>query len=254
MSPLEKFLQYQQALIASVSIRSEVLGLVFLGSSAIHSRVDQYSDQDFFLIVSAGSGEAFRTNLDWLPEHQSIVLAPRETAHGLKVLYESGLVLEFAVFEDQELELSAANDYLVALDKSDIQERMAVIASRSGTAVVDPAVEFELFLSLLVLGVGRARRGETIAADQHVKSYAVEKLLKVIRALAPITGGRHDSLNAYRRFELDYPTLGAHIGAHMLEPAEVCAKGLLHLAKTELPLSSAQLKQLNAVKTILEWS
>jgi hypothetical protein len=254
VSPLEKFLQYQQALIASVSIRGDVLGLVFLGSSAIHSRVDQYSDQDFFLIVSPGSGEAFRNNLEWLPEHQSIVLAPRETAHGLKVLYESGLVLEFAVFEDQELELSAANDYLVALDKSDIEERMAIIANRSVPAEVNPTVELELFLSLIVLGVGRARRGETIAADQHIKSYAVERLLKVIRALSPISGGRHDSLNAFRRFELDYPALGAHIAMHMLQPAEVCAKGLLHLAKTELPLSSAQQDQLSAVKTILEWS
>lgn len=254
MNPLEKFLHYQQALIESVSARSDVLGLVFLGSSAVHSRVDEYSDQDFFLVVSPGSGESFRTNLSWLPDHTDIVLAPRETPHGLKVLYSSGLVLEFAVFEDQELELSAANDYLVALDKADIAERMALIAARSVPAVFDANTGFELFLSLIVLGVGRARRGEIIAADQHIKSYAVEKLLQVIRALLPIGISRHDSLNAYRRFELDYPSLGSHIGIHMLQPAEVCAKGLLHLAKTELPLNSAQQGQLTAVKTILGWS
>ena len=231
-----------------------MLGLVFLGSSAVTSRVDEYSDQDFFLVVSAGSGEAFRNHLDWLPEHQNIVLAPRETAHGLKVLYQSGLVLEFAVFEDQELELAAANDYLVALDKTDIEERMAKIAHRSVPAATDPTTEFELFLALIVLGVGRARRGEAIAAEQHIKSYAVEKLLKVIRAMLPAENARHDSLNAYRRFELDYPRLGALIGMHMLQPAEVCGKGLVHLAVTELPLSATQKQQVSAVKTILEWS
>ena len=254
MNPLDDFLRYQQELVAAVTDRKEVLGLVFLGSSAAHARVDKYSDQDFFLIVSEGTGESFRQDLRWLPNHENIVLSPRETAHGLKVLYSSGLVLEFAVFEDRELELSAANDYLVALDKTDIAERMAKIALRSVPAAFDPESGFELFLSLVVIGVGRARRGEQIAADQHIKSYAVEKLLQVIRALLPKPDARFDSLNAYRRFEFDYPDLGKHIGMHLLQTAEVCAKGMLDLASTELPLSDTQQNQLQALKTILGWS
>ena len=251
---LEKFLKYQAALTENASRDSAVLGLVFLGSSADHSRVDEYSDQDFFLIVKNGEGERFRQNLSWLPEHEDILLSPRETAHGLKVLYKSGLVLEFAVFEDSELELAAANDYLVSLDKQDIAERMAFIQKRSVPKPKDMDAEFELFLSLVVIGVGRARRGELIAADQHIKGYAVEKLLTLIRGFRPIEHSRHDSLNAYRRFEFDYPNIGAHIAMHMLSQPEVSAKGLVYVAGHELPLTQRQQEKLAAVKAILGWS
>lgn len=254
MSALADFLQYQKDLVDSVSQNPEVIGLVFLGSSADHSRVDQYSDQDFFLVVKPETGEGFRQDLSWLPNHQRIVLAPRETAHGLKVLYQNGLVLEFAVFEDAELELAAANDYLVALDKQDISPRMEAIARRSVPKAFDAEAGFELLLSLLVIGVGRARRGEVIAADQHIKGYAVEKLIQLVRSARPVGADRRDSLNAFRRFEFDYPQLGALIAMHMLQPAEVCAKGLLHMAKTELGLSQKQLEQLGAVKSVLGWS
>ena len=254
MSALANFLEYQKALVDSVSANPDVIGLVFLGSSADHSRVDQYSDQDFFLVVKPNSGEGFRQDLSWLPSHKDIVLSPRETAHGLKVLYRGGLVLEFAVFEDSELELAAANDYLVALDKQDIAPRMEAIARRSVPMPFDAEAGFELFLSLLVIGVGRARRGEVIAADQHIKGYAVEKLIQLVRASRPLSSDQRDSLNAFRRFEFDYPGIGAHIAMHMLQPAEVCAKGLLALAKTELGLSQKQLEQLGAVKSVLGWS
>ena len=254
MSTLSDFLEFQQQLVSSASGREDVLGLVFLGSSADHARVDQYSDQDFFLIVEQGVGERYRQDLSWLPRSEEIVLSPRETAHGLKILYRDGLVLEFAVFEDPELELAGANDYLVALDKQDIAVRMEKIAARSVPKPFDAEAGFELFLSLLVIGVGRARRGEVIAADQHIKGYAVEKLLQLTRSALPKPTSRHDSLNAFRRFEFDYPALGQHIGMHMLQPAEVCAKGLLHLLVTELPLTAKQQEQAGAVKTILGWS
>lgn len=254
MSALANFLEYQKALVDSVSANPNVIGLVFLGSSADHSRVDQYSDQDFFLVVKPNSGEDFRQDLSWLPNHGDIVLAPRETAHGLKVLYKSGLVLEFAVFEDAELELAAANDYLVALDKQDIAPRMAAIASKSIPRPFDAEAGFELFLSLLVIGVGRARRGEVIAADQHIKGYAVEKLIQLVRSSKPSGTDRRDSLNAFRRFEFDYPELGPQIAKQMLEPAEACANGLAQLAKTELGLNQKQLEQLGVVKSVLGWS
>ena len=251
---MEKFLRYQADLTTSVRSDNSVLGLVFLGSSAVHSRADKFSDQDFFLVVKNGEGERFRQNLSWLPNESDILLAPRETAHGLKVVFREGLVLEFAVFEDSELELSSANDYLVALDNQDIAERMAKIKARSVPAPKNLDGEFDLFLSLLVIGVGRSRRGELIAADQHIKGYAVEKLLNLIRGLKPVSPSRQDSLNAFRRFEFDYPNLGAHISEHMLSQPEVCAKGLLYVARQELPITQAQLEKLDAVKSILGWS
>ena len=106
----------------------------------------------------------------------------------------------------------------------------------------------------MVIGVGRARRGELIAADQHIKGYAVEKLLTLIRGLKPIQASRQDSLNAYRRFEFHYPNIGAHIAMHMLSQPEVSAKGLVYVAGHELPLTQDQQDKLSAVKAILGWS
>ena len=251
---MENFLKYQADLTAKVSALDDVIGLIFLGSAADHSRVDQYSDQDFFLVVKPGCAEAFRQNLDWLPNQQDILLAPRETDHGLKVLYKNGLILEFAVFEDSELELATVNDYLVALDKQDIVPRMEKIRSRSNPKPFDFHRQFELVLSLVVIGVGRARRGETIAADQHIKSYAVEKLLGLVRSQQPVGKSKADSLNSFRRFEFDYPNLSKHIAMHTLQPAEICAKGLVHLINTELELNQIQQDQLDQTKQILGWS
>ena len=148
---LEKFLSYQDQLTDLVAQRPEVIGLIFVGSAAATERVDQYSDQDFFLVVQAGTGESFRQDLSWLPNWQQIALHPRETAHGLKVVYQNGDVLEFAVFEDSELELCSANDYRVVLDRTNLTERMAKIAERSMPTEVNRAQELELFLSLIFL-------------------------------------------------------------------------------------------------------
>ena len=243
----DAFVVYQTQLRELVAARSEVIGLVFLGSSADLKRVDEHSDHDFFLVVTEGFGEQYRTNLDWLPNHLDILLAPRETAHGLKVVYRDLRLLEFAVFEDPELELASANDYTVVLDKTDITPRMAAIAKRSVPKAIDAKAEFELFLSLIQIGVGRFRRGELIASEQHLKIYAVEKLIKLIRHYNPVQSTRADSLNPFRRFEFDYPGLGREINQLQHQQGDSCAKGLLDIALT-LPISEAETKQLHHIK------
>jgi lincosamide nucleotidyltransferase len=231
---LEKFLDYQAQLLDSVRERPEVIGLIFVGSAAATERVDQHSDQDFFLVVHEGTAEGFRKNLSWLPNHGQIALHPRETAHGLKVVYQNGDVLEFAVFQDSELELAAANDYRVDLDRKDIADRMEKIAKRSIPAEVNRSQEFELFLSLILIGVGRARRGEVLAAEQHIKAYALNNALRLIRLVRPVSASKKDSLNAYRRFELDYPELGGELGEVLLMPTEESAKSLAVLVLREI--------------------
>lgn len=241
------FLEFQDSLKNSVSKRPEVLGLVFLGSSAAIERVDEHSDHDFFLVVTPGAGEQYRKNLDWLPDYQEILLSPRETAHGLKVVYRNLRLLEFAVFEDQELELASANDFAVVLDKTNITQRMQAIAARSSPRDIDPEAEFELFLALIQIGLGRFRRGEVIASEQHLKSYAVEKLIKLIRHYKPLSKPRADSLNAFRRFELDYPNLARDINSLQLQSGDLCAAGLLDLALS-LPITELEKEKLQHIR------
>jgi len=88
---------------------SRVIGLVLLGSSAEVSRIpDAWSDHDFFVVTVDGVQENFRTGL---PDAEQIVLHPRETAHGLKVLFADGHLIEFAIFDLKELRLARVNDY-----------------------------------------------------------------------------------------------------------------------------------------------
>ena len=128
---LELFLHYEDQLTANLAARDDVIGLVFVGSAADHSRFDEWSDHDFFVVTKSGHAEALRQDLSWLPNLDDVVISPRETAHGLKVVYRDGHVLEFAVFDDKELEAAGANAYNVTLDRSNITERMAAIAERS---------------------------------------------------------------------------------------------------------------------------
>lgn len=233
---LANFIKYQEQMVEKLSSIPEALGLMFAGSAADLSRVDQYSDQDFYLIVKDGAAEGFRRDLSWLPEHQAIILSPRETEHGLKVIYENGTTLEFAVFEISELSTQLApKDNRVVFDRGGVQEIINDITHKQ-TKAFDPETEYELFISLLYIGVGRVKRGEIIAGSQHIKSYALNHLLGLIRHYQQAVSDSSDSLNRYRRFERDFPRLGARLAALVEDDSLVCARGMVEIA-AELPIA-----------------
>ena len=266
MQTLELFLDYETQLTANLAEHEDVIGLVFVGSAADHSRFDEWSDHDFFVISKSGRAESLRQNLTWLPNHESIVISPRETAHGLKVVYRDGHVLEFAVFDDEELEIASINSNLVTLDKTgEIANRVKAIAARTSEQATkagedfNPTARYELFLCQLLIGVGRARRGESLIAGEHVRSWAVTELLGLIRHWQhPVRGteSKTDNLNRHRRFELQYPTLGARIVAAQEKSVEDCARALLDVA-LEVGggnLSAGQHEQAAVVRERLGWN
>src|SRR5687767_12203519 len=113
---LEQFRAFSQSLKENLDKDNRVLGLVFLGSSAEQGRIpDVYSDHDFFVITVKGVQEDFRQNLAWLPDAENIVINYRETEHGLKVVFANGHLIEFAIFDEDELFLARVNDYRVDL-------------------------------------------------------------------------------------------------------------------------------------------
>lgn len=242
MKTVAEFLAFEDQMTEALSVHPDVVGLVFVGSAADHSRVDEWSDHDFYLITTEGAGEKLRGDLSWLPDHDQIAISPRETAHGLKVVYNSGHVLEFAVFNDSELELAGANSYLVTIDKTgNISTRLAALAAKSAVASIKtnfedyrPDAQYELFLCHLLIGVGRARRGETLIASEHVRSWAVSTLVGLIRHWVPVEPGTEhlgDNLAALRRFERQYPRLGAMLSAAQAQPVEAAARELLAIAQ-----------------------
>lgn len=255
---IEKYLDYRDRLAANAQADENVIGLVMVGSAAETFRADEWSDHDFFWVVKNGMGEQYRNDLSWIPDIESAVLHPRETAHGLKVVFDDGRVLEFAVFEDSELELATLNAYAVAVDKTDIASRCDAIFKRSSVVPeFDWFKEFELFCALLLIGAGRARRGEVLVAGQFIRSYALRNLLGLIRAaLAPVPGTetREDNLDRFRRFEIQYPSLGRRIEDALQKDLDAAAASLLTIASELRPLSAREQLQVDTVRRRMGWS
>lgn len=240
------FERFRVRLLAAVEVHDDVLGLVWVGSAADTGRVDQWSDHDFFLITRPGSQERLRRKLDWLPDHDDIAIAARETAHGLKVVYRDGHVLEFAVASPEELSTFRGNQWEVALDRESITERMRrdVAPARPGPSgggapgrdgVRDPGTDLRLFLVNLLIGVGRARRGEVLSAGQCVRTNAVRHLLQAAAGILPGENpDRLDDLDPWRRFESVFPAAGALIAAALTRDVEPCARALLEAAEVLL--------------------
>lgn len=235
--------QYQtfiDQLTATLNDDPRVLGLIALGSMAQRDyQPDQYSDHDFFVIVIPGAQPALRQQLTWLPHADQIALAFMETAHGLKVVYESGHLLEFAVFDPEELHLARVNRYRVLLGKADITATMADISAATTAhgqqETADSRHHVGQFLTNLLVGVGRHRRGERLSGHKFVKFNALHHLLILLAKHVPTTnGGILDNLDATRRFEVAYPELGAEIDDLLHQETAVAARGLLALAQREL--------------------
>jgi hypothetical protein len=225
------------ALVESAEHDPNVVGLVLCGSSAETGRRDQWSDHDFLMITEDGLQESYRTDLSWLPVHGSIAWSFRETAHGLKALYRSGLMVEFAVFDRAEFAGCALNHASVVVDRGGISDLAAEVRSRSLVPrPTDPLNEFRNFLALVYLGTGRARRGELLSANVLVRTFAVEHLLRLVRDLFPDDlQGRLDQLDVWRRFERLDPSLAAEVDAALaLDVAEV-GRALMDVAGSHLP-------------------
>lgn len=214
-----------------------VLGLVLLGSSSGEGTPpDAWSDHDFFIVVEPGAQERFRSDLGWLPDAGAIALSFRETAHGLKVVYESGHLAEFAVFEPDELRLARVNRYRVVLDRADIAGRMERVRGATvGASRPDPAWEAGQFLTNLLVGVGRWRRGERRSGDLLVRCGALGHLLRLVAVrIAPDDPAAPDDLDPFRRFERGWPRIAGEVEQALSLATPEAADRLLSTAEAVL--------------------
>lgn len=215
---------------ANLQADERVLGLVLLGSTAHQRRApDAWSDHDFFVITRSGEQEAFRTQFTWLPDHESVVLTVRETAHGLKILYANGHLLEFAAFDVAEIALAKANEYTVAFDRGGVAAAMQGIASTQAAPITAPGRQRDMgmFLCLLVVGAGRVARGEAISGQMFIRAHALSHLMPVLAQTLNADDPRLDNLDPLRRFEQVYPQTGAAINAALGRAPVAAALGLL---------------------------
>ena len=233
-----RYRAFTASLLARAVGEPEVLGLIAQGSMAEAPRPpDAFSDHDFFLIVRPGAAERFRTVRDWLPDHERIVFAFRETTHGVKALYDDGHLVEFAVFEPDELDLARTNAYRVLLDRAGLEPRLAALAARTATEAeaADPLWLAGQFLTALLVGINRYRRGESVSAHACVRGAALGHLLRLLAVVAPPERARQlDSLDPHRRVEQAYPSLAGELSSLVTAPIPEAARALLTLADREV--------------------
>lgn len=230
----EHYQTFTDQLTANLQADDRVQGLAVFGSTANQSHPpDEWSDHDFFVITKSGVQEHFRTHFDWLPDHESIVLTVRETRHGLKVLYANGHLIEFAVFDLDEMTVARFNDYAVLYDRGGVADTLARMAAQQ-TVPTYTADQMQRDLGmmpcLLLVGAGRVARGEAISGQVFIRTYALSHLLPLLThtLTAPDTS-RLDNLDSFRRFEQVFPEVGAEINAALGEDPIGAALGLLDI-------------------------
>ena len=233
---LHAYHAFTAELLERISAHTSVVGLVAVGSMAeIDYGPDEGSDHDFFLVAEPGTEEGFRNRLDWLPRPADIRFHFRETVHGLKVLYADPHLIEFAVFNPDELPLARVNRYRVLLDRADVSARMSAVASAT-RAIRPPSDRWLLgqLIAELWIAMGRDRRGEHLSARQRLLK-AVEHLTRLLtRHIEADQRERLDTLDPLRRFEQVYPALSSQIARLLAGPAADGARGLLALTEREL--------------------
>lgn len=210
-APFEAF---TEALIANLSDDQTVLGLVALGSmAAIGRSPDAWSDHDFWVVAAPGTADSIRADRRWLPGAARIVVSFVESRHGRSVIYADGHLAEFAVFEPDDLDFTAANAYRVLIDRCGLEERMRAIVSRT-KAAPGRTVEDLLgsFFAQITIGVNRHARGERLSGNHLVRGWAARSLAALHATLAePALDTALDNLDPNRRFEQAYPEAAANI-------------------------------------------
>ncbi len=239
MTP-EAHADFTRALAGRLATDPRVLGFVALGSTAVKDVApDRWSDHDFFVIVRSGTQEAFRTDRSWLPRPERIVFWHRETAHGVKALYDDAHLAEFAVFDLDELRVARVNRYRVLLDRGGVEEAVAAVAESTAREVrssrADDAWRVAQFLTLLLVGGSRDARGERLSGGALVRQEALRQLLVLLSRHVPSPrSAMLDDLDPFRRFEIAYPELGREIGGALRLETRGAARGLIAIARREL--------------------
>ncbi|NBD10774.1 hypothetical protein [Corallococcus silvisoli] len=214
-------------------------GLVALGSMAARDYLpDAFSDHDFFAIAWPGHAETLRQERAWLPRAEDIALAFRETAHGLKVVYRDGHLLEFAVFDLEELAYARVNRYRVLLDRGGVADRMDERARDTAAELQrtapDDASLFGQWLTQVLVGLGRHTRGEVLSGRARLEEAV--RLFRVLlaRHVPAAEASLLDGLDAPRRVERVYPGTGGELARALEGDSPGLARTLLRLAEREL--------------------
>jgi len=192
---------------SSLASKPETLALLGLGSVGVDlTRLDQYSDLDFFVIVRKGFKKQYLTDLSWLELDQTLVFQFRNTIDGYKALYTDGVFLEFAVFEEWELKNIPYPPARIVWAHPDFDKNLTNPLIKLPEKKVPP-IEWSVneAMAICYIGINRFLRGEKLSAFRFVQIYAVDRMMELAQYLENETIELLDPFAIERRFEKRYP-------------------------------------------------
>jgi hypothetical protein len=173
------------------------IALIGAGSAGAEiSRMDEFSDIDFFLIVEDGHSKDFINDNSWFGKYIPIVFSFRDTEHGNKALLSNGVFLEFAIFTQAELAQNGIPGLRTIWSKNGF-----VLPDLSSKVPQERDVSYfvDQGLSNLLVGALRLRRGERLAALAMIERYALANFLSAYRIKNGLKA--EDYFNIERRAE-----------------------------------------------------
>lgn len=193
-------------LAATLAVRSDVVGVLGLGSSGVAlDRFDDHSDLDVFVVVDDHAKQGYLDDPSWLNAPAPMAFSYVNDANGRKVLYADGVFVEYAVLTLSELRRLPFLGARVVWQRPDAPTDLATCGAPPSAAL--DTVDFHLgeALTNLYVGLHRELRGERLTAMRFIQVFAVDRVLALLRLTADTPGHQRDVFDGSRRVELGYP-------------------------------------------------
>lgn len=247
----EKLLYRLEEIGESLKKSNNAVALIGLGSVGNEiSRIDEYSDLDFFAVVKDGHKQNYINDLSWLSDICALAYVFRNTGDGYKLLFEDGIFCEMAVFEPHELSNIPFTEGRIIWKSEWIQNdihqpKMPVPAMHK------KETEWLLgeALTNLYVGLGRFHRGEKLSAYRFIQNYALDRVLELASEIENEKPVLIDPFVLDRRFEQRFPKTANELQGMIqgYEKSRESAKAILEFLDRHFSVNEAMKKQILAL-------
>lgn len=208
MEMKDRLLNRLDSMKSVISKHQEALALIGLGSVGVElSRLDRYSDLDFFLIVEDEAKIKYIEDLSWLSLAHPISYTFRNTKDGYKFFFSDGIYGEFAVFGRSEVDFIVQAEGRLIWKKESFNHPSLTHAKGKFPKLEDDNIDFRVneALTNLYVGLCRVLRGEQLSGYRFIETYAFNNLIQIIDTQEIKQPIHQDLFNLERRFEFLYP-------------------------------------------------
>jgi hypothetical protein len=246
---------YTSLAIERVEADPKVLGLILVGSTAEPETRDEWSDHDFWIITFPGAQGKYLHSPEWLPFSESILLSALHGENVRSVLYLNHHMVEYAVFDQEQVKEAKLNRYKVTFDRARIESIAKKINEDTLSLRANELMRFDKLSNLCLLiwtAYQRSKRGELLSAYEYIH-YAIDEFLDLLVG-AKLVGGdpAYDALNPRRRLERYKPDLGVELSHIVREKPEIGGRELLDLTIRTLKTESPELNW-EDVMAVRDW-